>query len=252
MSAVPFMPFYVADYLADTTHLKRGEHGAYLLLLMAMWRANGRLPANDRKLALLALCTDQEWAEIRETILDFFTRRGGHLTHKRMTVELAKYANKVAKAKSAGLASAAKRANKNNAEPPTDVQRTLNQSEPELDLEPEKKERVAKATHTAAKAPKGGRIPADWKPSPEDIEFARSAGLTPSEIERESDGFRDYWLSRSRDAARASWSLTFRNRIRDLARRREELAFKSQPRNRGSEPVDFASIIARRRAGATN
>jgi len=83
MSAPPFMPLYVAEYRADTGHLGTVEHGAYLLLLMAMWRANGKLPADDERLSRLTLLSADEWAKVKPVVLEFFTRRGGVLTHNR-------------------------------------------------------------------------------------------------------------------------------------------------------------------------
>lgn len=112
----PYIPLYVGDYLADTTHLTRSEHGAYLLLLMAMWRGNGKLPADDVRLAKLAHCSDAEWAGMRGTILAFFRRRRGVLTQKRLTVEHAKYTDTIAKRSVAGKRNAGKRYNKNNEE----------------------------------------------------------------------------------------------------------------------------------------
>lgn len=109
------MKLYVADYHGDTTHLGALEHGAYLLLLMAMWRAGGRLPADDGRLSKLAKVSPDQWAEMRATILDFFRRRGGHLTHKRISEEMAKYETVSAKRKAASDLGVAEKRRKNSA-----------------------------------------------------------------------------------------------------------------------------------------
>jgi len=91
MSAPPFMPLYVADYLGDTGHLTTTEHGAYFLLLMTMWRAGGSLPNDDKKLARFCRCTRLQWDRMRPTILEFFEASDDALTHRRMNAELTKY-----------------------------------------------------------------------------------------------------------------------------------------------------------------
>lgn len=85
MSA-PWMPLYVADYLADTLRLTTLEHGAYLLLIMDYWR-NGCLPDDDRKLARIAGLTADEWTDIRENLADLFLPGW---KHKRVDAELQK------------------------------------------------------------------------------------------------------------------------------------------------------------------
>lgn len=69
--ARPWMPLYIADYLADTAHLSAAEHGAYLLLIMHYWQA-GTLPTDDRQLARIARMTPSEWKRSRPTIASFF------------------------------------------------------------------------------------------------------------------------------------------------------------------------------------
>ena len=91
MSAPPYMKLYVADYLADTLSLTRDQHGAYMLLLMAMWRASGKLPAADANLAAITKSTAKEWAALKPVILPFFTVKRGVVTHKRVAQELAGY-----------------------------------------------------------------------------------------------------------------------------------------------------------------
>ncbi len=102
MSAPPYMKLYWGDYHRDTRHLNRGEHGAYLLLLSALWNEGGRIPADDDTLARYALCTAEEWEQIKPRILAFFIVRRGKLTHKRVTEELASYEATLCRRKQAG------------------------------------------------------------------------------------------------------------------------------------------------------
>lgn len=136
MTSAPYLRFYVGDYLADTTHLTRGEHGAYTLLLWAMWRAGGKLPAVDAKLARIAKCTPREWEGIKPTILAFFTRKGGALTHKRITAELENYRRSIERQSEGGRKGGLKTASKNKQLRSSLPKGDLKQSEPEAITEP--------------------------------------------------------------------------------------------------------------------
>ena len=95
MSAPPFMPFFVGDYLADTTHLTVTEHGAYMLLLMSMWRNGGSLPSDDKSLARHARCTRGQWDRIRPVLMSFFTCTDTTITQNRLATELTKHTEAV-------------------------------------------------------------------------------------------------------------------------------------------------------------
>jgi len=89
----PWMPFYVADYLADTMHLTAEQHGAYLLLIMHYWRKGG-LPANAdaNAMQMQAICKlDADAYEGAKPLLRaFFDVVDGDWKHKRIDAELAK------------------------------------------------------------------------------------------------------------------------------------------------------------------
>ena len=101
MSA-PFMQLYVADYLGDTRHLTTEQHGAYLLLLMTMWRSDGRLPNDTKKLARITGCTPSRWSKISVDVLAYFAVDGDDLVNERLMFELEKASEKSIKRAEAG------------------------------------------------------------------------------------------------------------------------------------------------------
>jgi uncharacterized protein YdaU (DUF1376 family) len=84
-----WMPLWIGAYLADTLHLTRDEHGGYLLLLMAYWRARAPLPDDDKRLRTIAKAGAEEWPELRRTLREFFQVADGVWRHKRADQELA-------------------------------------------------------------------------------------------------------------------------------------------------------------------
>lgn len=66
-----WMPMYWPSYLANTRHLTRAQHGAYLLLIAEYW-TKGSLPTDEKRLARLCLMTDAEWQSERAILSEFF------------------------------------------------------------------------------------------------------------------------------------------------------------------------------------
>lgn len=95
-----WMPLWIGDYLADTQHLTRDEHGAYLLMLMTYWRNGGPLPDDDRRLAAIVKASPKEWKALRPVMAEFFNVANGVWTQKRVDSELMDSAERSEKAAS--------------------------------------------------------------------------------------------------------------------------------------------------------
>ena len=114
MSERPFMQLYVSDFVGDTMHLSVEQVGAYLLLLMAMWNADGTLPNSEAKLARIAKSSVETWREMWADLAPYFEVEGDKITHGRLAKELAKFARKSAARSDAGKRGAAAKALKSN------------------------------------------------------------------------------------------------------------------------------------------
>jgi len=94
MASKPFMPFYFADYEADTSHLTTLEHGAYFLLIKAYWQTGKPLPNDEKKLRSITRISKANWKKISKCLHEFFSVSDTHLSHKRIDYELLKFQKK--------------------------------------------------------------------------------------------------------------------------------------------------------------
>ena len=82
-----WMPIFIGDYLADTTHLTTQQHGAYMLLLMTAWKMEGKLPNDDDQLAAICKMSQEDWQKSKRLLLAFFSVSDSFLIQKRLLEE---------------------------------------------------------------------------------------------------------------------------------------------------------------------
>jgi uncharacterized protein YdaU (DUF1376 family) len=147
MAAIPYMPLFVADYMADAGHLSTTEHGAYLLLIMSYWQRGGAFRAPDEqalnvRLANVARMSNAEWLRAFPVLSEFFQvalEDGVTWSHKRIERELSKFRAKSLQAQEAGLASAQRRANGRS----TGVEHPFNHTDTDTNTDKNKHKNIA-------------------------------------------------------------------------------------------------------------
>jgi uncharacterized protein YdaU (DUF1376 family) len=117
MSQAPSMPMFWDAYLADTTHLSTEEHGAYLLLLAAMWRRNGWVPDDDRDNARILGLTPAKWRRVKDRLRPLLVFEEDHITQKNLLKIWKITQEKIDKNRENGAKGGRPKCNKNNGKP---------------------------------------------------------------------------------------------------------------------------------------
>ncbi len=244
-----FMPLWIADYLADTTHLTCEQHGAYFLLLMTYWRRGGHMPADNACLAAITKLSPQKWRTMRVVMEKFFREDGGQWKNKRADAEILK-ASKLKKDKAAaGKKGAEKRWSghssaidqpsentekpiaENGPSPPPVRTRTEVSSPSPLSSPPDNQnlvepllvcdERKPLTTVTPLKVisskreratrwPADAVIPDEW--IAEAAERRRAHGKPVIDLLLEAEKFQNFWSAKSgAGATKLDWRATWRN-----------------------------------------
>lgn len=85
MAELPILPLKTDALLADTTHMSAEEFGAYVRILIVMWRQKARLSDDPIELARIAGVSIHRWKKIAERVMRPMTIAGGLISQKRLT-----------------------------------------------------------------------------------------------------------------------------------------------------------------------
>lgn len=224
MSALDELPLSTSSYLADTQHLSLLQHGAYLLILMTMWRAGGWIDDDDRKLATICKTSVKKWRQISEDVRALLIVEDGKLSQKRLLSEVEIVLNMVARNRENGSAGGKAKALKTKGLDlaPATVSPGVRQNGVDSALP----SLIVDSVSKVSKKGKGGiALPADWKPDSDEILYGIDLGFTEAAIDGMAEDMR-LWAGANanravarKDGARG-WSLTFKGWMRREADKR--------------------------------
>ena len=221
-----WMAFNVDDYVSNTMHLTARQHGGYILLICAAWKAKGYLPGSDASLMAIAKLQPREWKEDGPVLKAFLTRSGDEWVHERVEFEWSS-AQSIIDAKSkAGKEGARKRwhgrANgKLNGSAIADASQTDRQIDapiplplplPSVTTTPTVADNAReRASH---RTPRAKLIPDDWEPDQQELAAFRRErpDLADGAYASRMEDFRDW--CRSQAVTSFDFSATWRSFMR--------------------------------------
>jgi uncharacterized protein YdaU (DUF1376 family) len=213
-----------------------------------MWRSKGILPNDDKRLARYAGVNAGQWKRMKPTLFEFFDADDEWITQGRLWDELEfvrENSQKNSKAAKKRWHREKGKSNIENAESESqrwqsensrsDAKSLFDNDQDYANASSGQCERNA-PTPTPTKDPPslresppkkkksrkiGTRLPENWKPSQENLDYAAAQGFEQDEINRIALDFADYWIAKSGQAAtKVDWSRTWQKWIRTEADRR--------------------------------
>lgn len=103
MAGPPYIKFYPAHWDADTILLDDAEELAYFRICKEMWKS-GR-PLREKIIPKAIRYTDEQWAEVRPAVVEYFCVTDGVWHHDRVEADIEEVYDLVAKKSKAGKAS---------------------------------------------------------------------------------------------------------------------------------------------------
>lgn len=240
--ANPWLKFYTSDWRSDPRlrMCSMEARGLWVEMICLMHEAtpyghllvNGQRPT-DTQLALLVGATpDQVTASLGELeAAGVFSRTREGVVYSR---KLSRMAKKAATARNNGRKGGNPSLSKETSNSPSVKGEVKGRDKPQ---KPEARNQIKKKDTSYPKK-KPTRLPADWQLPKDWSEWSEAElGMPPPVVQIEADKFRDYWHSRSKDAAKLDWRATWRNWCRSAKQRDEWRWKKDYPNERGGKVV---------------
>ncbi|MFL9582391.1 YdaU family protein [Stenotrophomonas sp. AB1(2024)] len=204
---------HIGDYAAATAHLSLVEDAIYSRLLRRYYLQEEPLPTDVRQVARLVGARSPGEVEAVDVVLgEFFVLADDGWHNKRADEEIERYQVKQDKARASANARWSRDTQQAQCEGNANALRT--HSEGNALQTPDTSNQAEKQKAGAARSPNGSRLPADWAPSADDIDFA-VAERPEVDWRAEAEKFRDYWHGVAGAKGRkANWQSTWRNWIR--------------------------------------
>lgn len=207
MNTAPAFQHYVGDFLSHpiVALMTAQEVGAYWLLVNYCWQL-GELPNDLEELAAYARLTVEQfepmWNRRISRCFHFSERQTWthiHLENERTKHEL------IRKVRQKASESRWHKQDKNKSDANAMQMHSFSSS---TSTSKEKEE-----TNVSSKKKKGSRIPDDFYPSDEMLQWAREKA-PHIDLELRIKEFKNYWSAKTgKDATKLDWNLTFQNRI---------------------------------------
>lgn len=215
MSKAPSMPMYWDAYIADTTHLTTEEHGAYLLLLGAMWRRNGWVPDDDRDNARILGMTTGKWRKIKSRLSVFLVFENGEISQKKLQEIWGNTQEKIQKNRVNGAKGGRPKSSESNGLAKANGYISDNPNKTIPEPEPVREDTNVSSAPSAPKK-RATRLSQDWVLPKEWGQWALSESWPESVIRVEAEKFRDYWIGvGGAKGAKLDWQATWRNWMRN-------------------------------------
>lgn len=239
-----YYKFNIADYRKDTNHLTPIEHGIYRQLIDWYYLDEKPIPLETQVVIRRLRLGIDEVGFLQNVLEDFFILGKTGYTHKRIDVEIKDYHAQAEKNKNNGkLGGRPKKTQPVMSGLPDDSENNPNHKPITINHKPLTKEellkeKIKKENATAA------RLPSDWEPSLQDIEFCQLTrpDLTPHDI---ASGFRDYWIAQpGAKGKKLDWSATWRNWVRNARQPAQQ-----RPQAQYQSATDKAKTLADRLTG---